>query len=90
MNDIMSQLKVVAVTKHNYTLETGEVYEHMFDIDENITVEEFQKMLDKRINNSKNTPRPTKESFREICEVLNEPRPYRSSDSKKQHFIPDL
>lgn len=50
-NDIMSQLKekklkVVAVTKHNYTLENGDVYEHTFDIDENITVEKFQKMLD--------------------------------------------
>lgn len=34
--------------------------------------------------------RPTKESFQEICRILNEPRPYRSSDSKRQHFIPDL
>lgn len=34
--------------------------------------------------------RPTKESFREICKILNEPRPYRSSDSIRQHFIPDL
>ena len=50
-NDIMSKLKeknlkVVAVTKHNYTLENGDVYEHTFDIDDDITVEEFQKMLD--------------------------------------------
>ena len=32
----------------------------------------------------------TKESFNEICRILNKRRPYRSSDSKKQHFIPDL
>ena len=40
------QMKVVEVTKTNYTLENGDVYEHTFDIDENITVEEFQKLLD--------------------------------------------
>ena len=45
------QLKVVEVTKTNYTLENGDVYEHIFDIDESITVEEFQKLLD----NAKNT-----------------------------------
>ena len=45
------QLKVVEVTKTNYTLENGDVYEHTFDIDEDITVDEFQKLLD----NAKNT-----------------------------------
>lgn len=45
------QLKVVEVTKTNYTLENNDVYEHTFDIDEDITVEEFQKSLD----NAKNT-----------------------------------
>lgn len=40
------EMKVVKVTKTNYTLENGDVYEHTFDIDENITVEEFQKLLD--------------------------------------------
>lgn len=45
------QLKVVEVTKTNYTLESGDVYEHTFEIDEDITVEEFQKLLD----NAKNT-----------------------------------
>lgn len=45
------QLKVVEVTKTNYTLENGDVYEHTFDINEDITVEEFQKLLD----NAKNT-----------------------------------
>ena len=33
------KMKVVEVTKPNYTLENGDVYEHTFDIDENITVE---------------------------------------------------
>jgi hypothetical protein len=45
------QLKVVEVTKTNYMLENGDVYEHTFDIDEDITVDEFQKLLD----NAKNT-----------------------------------
>ena len=44
------QLKVVEVTKTNYTLGNGDVYEHTFDIDENITVEEFQKLLDNAKN----------------------------------------
>ena len=39
-------LKVVEVTKDHYTLENGDIYEHTFEIDDNITVEEFQKMLD--------------------------------------------
>ena len=39
-------MKVIEVTKTNYTLVTGDVYEHTFDIDENITVEEFQTLLD--------------------------------------------
>ena len=44
-------LNVVEVTKTNCTLENGDVYEHTFDIDEDITVKEFQKLLD----NAKNT-----------------------------------
>jgi hypothetical protein len=40
------QMKVVEVTKTNYILENGDVYEHTFDIDESITVEEFQILLD--------------------------------------------
>ena len=40
------QMKVVEVTKTNYTLENGDVYEHAFDIDDSITVEEFQILLD--------------------------------------------
>lgn len=42
-----------------------------------------------RVNQS-SVIKPTKESFREICRILNNPRPYRSSDSIRQHFIPDL
>lgn len=40
------QHKVVEVTKDHYTLDNGDVYEHQFGIDENITVDEFQKLLD--------------------------------------------
>lgn len=40
------QHKVVEVTKYHYTLDNGDVYEHQFEIDENITVDEFQKLLD--------------------------------------------
>ena len=40
------QHKVVEVTKDNYTIDNGDVYEHQFEIDENITVDEFQKLLD--------------------------------------------
>lgn len=39
-------LKVVEVTKDHYVLENGDIYEHTFEINDNITVEEFQKMLD--------------------------------------------
>lgn len=46
-----TQPKVVQVTKDNYTLDNGDVYEHTFEVDEGITVEEFQKLLD----NAKNT-----------------------------------
>ena len=42
--------KVIKVTSTDYTLENGDVYEHTFDIDENITVEEFQSLLDNAQN----------------------------------------
>lgn len=42
--------KVTKVTSTDYTLENGDVYEHTFDIDENITVEEFQSLLDNAQN----------------------------------------
>ena len=44
------QPKVVKVTKTYYTLDNGDVYEHTFDIDENITVDEFQSLLDNAKN----------------------------------------
>ena len=44
------QHKVVEVTKEHYTLNNGGVYEHQFEIDENITVDEFQKLLDNAKN----------------------------------------
>ena len=40
------QHKVVEVTKDHYKLDNGDVYEHQFEIDENITVDVFQKLLD--------------------------------------------
>ena len=42
--------KVVKVTKKNYTLDNGDVYEHTFDIDENITIYELQSLIDKAKN----------------------------------------
>lgn len=42
--------KVVKVTKTDYTLDNGDVYEHTFDIDENITVDEFQSLMDNAKN----------------------------------------
>ena len=44
------QPKVVKVTKTDYTLDNFDVYEHTFDIDENITVDEFQSLLDNAKN----------------------------------------
>ena len=44
------QPKVVKVTKTDYTLDNSDVYEHTFDIDENITVDEFQTLLDNAKN----------------------------------------
>ena len=50
-----SKYKVVSVTKDSYTLENGDVYEHTFELPDNITVEEFQAMLDNAKNTLKNT-----------------------------------
>lgn len=47
--------KVVEVTKDYYTLENGDVFEHTFDIDDNITCEEFQLLLDNAKNIIMNT-----------------------------------
>jgi hypothetical protein len=45
------EFKVVSVTKTEFTLENGDVYPHAFELDEDISVEEFQKLL----NQSKQT-----------------------------------
>ncbi len=39
-------MKVVRVSKTEYELENGDVYPNVFELDEDITVEEFQKLLD--------------------------------------------
>ena len=41
--------KVVEVTKTHFTLDNGDIYPHTFEMDEEISIEEFQKLL----NNSK-------------------------------------
>lgn len=47
--------KVVEVTKDHYTLNNGDVFEHTFDIDDSITCEEFQSLLDNAKNIIMNT-----------------------------------
>lgn len=37
---------VIRVDSKEFELDNGDVYSHNFDIDENITVDEFQKLLD--------------------------------------------
>lgn len=37
---------VVRVTKTEYELDNGDIYPHLFDLDEKISVKEFQKLLD--------------------------------------------
>lgn len=38
--------KVVAVDNHTYTLANGDVVEHQFELDDDVTVEQFQQLLD--------------------------------------------
>ena len=40
-------IKVVRVDKFEYELENNDIYPHIFELDEDITIEEFQKLLDK-------------------------------------------
>jgi len=40
-----AQHKVVRVTKVEFELETGDVYPHTFELDDNISIDEFQKLL---------------------------------------------
>jgi hypothetical protein len=44
------ELKVVRVTKEEYELENGDIFPHIFNFEEDITIEEFQTIL----NSSKN------------------------------------
>lgn len=46
MNYLDGHSKVIAVDSHSYTLDNGDVIEHSFELPDDITVEEFQKMLD--------------------------------------------
>ena len=39
-------LKVVRVSKKDFELDTGDIYPLPFEFDEELTVEEFQKILD--------------------------------------------
>lgn len=39
-------MKVVRVDKTEYELENGDIYPHVFELNEDITIEEFQKLLD--------------------------------------------
>lgn len=41
-----TQHKVVRVTKEEFELDNGDIYPNTFELDEDITVEEFQKLLD--------------------------------------------
>jgi len=38
--------KVVRVNKIEFELENGDVYPHVFELDDDVSVEEFQKLLD--------------------------------------------
>lgn len=39
-------MKVVRVSKTEYELENGDIYPNVFELDDDITIEEFQKLLD--------------------------------------------
>lgn len=38
--------KVIRVTKSEFELDNGDIYPHAFELDDDITVEEFQELLD--------------------------------------------
>ena len=40
------EFKVVRVSKTEFELDNGDVYPHTFELDEDISIEEFQKLLD--------------------------------------------
>ncbi len=50
LTTIMRQLKnrnftVVRVSKNDFELDNGDIYPHTFELDEDISVEEFQRLL---------------------------------------------
>lgn len=40
------EYKVVRVNSKEFELDNGDIYPHAFELDDDITVEEFQKLLD--------------------------------------------
>jgi len=40
-----TEYKVVRVTKTEFELDNGDVYPHAFELDEDISIEEFQSLL---------------------------------------------
>ena len=40
-------MKVIRVAKTEYELENGDIYPHLFELDDDMTIEEFQILLDK-------------------------------------------
>lgn len=46
MDYLDTHSRIVAVDKNTYTLENGDVIEHGFELPDDITVEEFQTVLD--------------------------------------------
>lgn len=40
------KLTVIRVTKTEFELDNGDIYPHTFELDEDISVEEFQMLLD--------------------------------------------
>lgn len=47
MNNLKNKkFKVIRVNKTEFELDNGDIYPHTFDIDEKISVKEFQKLLD--------------------------------------------
>jgi len=40
------EYKIVRITKTEFELDNGDIYPHAFELDEDITIEEFQRLLD--------------------------------------------
>lgn len=45
MSHLNKELKVIEFNDTEYTLNNGEIYQHQFKIENNITLEEFQEIL---------------------------------------------